>query len=489
MSGHDLFIGGAWRAGSGPAMASSNPATGEEIWTGHEAGVEQVDSAVAAARAAFEPWAYLPIEDRIRYIEAFKDLLGERRQQLALTISRETGRPLWESDAEIDWMIGKVAITRTAYDARTPTTARDIAGGRALLTHRPHGVMAVFGPYNFPGHLPNGHIVPALLAGNTVVFKPSRLTPFIAELMAGCWHDAGLPDGVVNLLQGTRIMGAALAGHAGIDGLLFTGSSATGTILHRQFGGHPEKILALEMGGNNPLIAWDFEDLDAAAVTVVLSAYLTAGQRCTCARRLIVPEGGAGDRLIDAVAALIPRLKVGPYDGGETPFMGPLISNSAADRALSAQRHMLDQGGEAVALMRRIEDGLPFLSPGLIDVTAIRDRADEEHFAPLLQVIRVADFDAAIREANTTAFGLSAGLLSEDAGLQERFHQRIRAGIVNWNRPTTGASGTAPFGGTGASGDHRPGALYAADYCAYPVASLVSDHLAMPAPAPPGIRP
>ncbi|MFQ5535682.1 MAG: succinylglutamate-semialdehyde dehydrogenase [Sphingomonadales bacterium] len=489
MNQGNLLIGGTWSAGSGPDFTSLNPATGEEIWRGPEANADDVHRAVLAARDAFEGWAALSFEQRDQIIEAFGGLLAERRAALAETIARDTGKPLWESDAEVGAMIGKIAISRDAYAARTSTTAADIAGGQSLLSHRPHGVMAVFGPFNFPGHLPNGHIVPALMAGNTIVFKPSELTPLAGEFMVQCWHDAGLPGGVMNLVQGARETGIALARHEGLNGLLFTGSSTTGRILHQEFGGHPEKILALEMGGNNPLIAWDADDAEAAALIIAQSAYVTAGQRCTCARRLVVPSGPAGERLIAALQDLIPRLTIGRSDDDETPFMGPVISNDTADMLLCAQEKLIAGGGHAIVEMTRMEDGLPFLTPGLIDVTAMPNRDDEEYFGPLLQIIRVADFDAAITEANDTAYGLAAGLISENKDLRQRFLGRIRAGIVNWNRPTTGASSAAPFGGVGLSGNHRPGAYYAADYCAYPMASMIADKAAMPGTLPAGIRP
>ena len=488
MSDGELFIGGAWKAGSGGALTSLNPASGEVVWSGAEATVAQVDEAVAAARRAFDGWSRLTVDERGRYLERYRTLLDERKEKLAEAISLDTGKPLWESATEIAAMIGKIAISRQAYGARTPTTATDIAGGRAELSHRPHGVLAVFGPYNFPAHLPNGHIVPALLAGNTVVFKPSKFTPLVAERTVRCWHDAGLPAGVVNMVQGTRNMGAALVAHDGIDGLLFTGSSSTGKFLHKQFGGQPEKILALEMGGNNPLIVWDAGDTETVALIVVQSAYITAGQRCSCARRLILPRGAEGDRVIDALKAMIARLVIGPFDGDETPFMGPLISNGAADSLLAAQQQLRASGGQAITEMRRLKDGLPFLTPGLMDVTAVAGRPDEEYFGPFLQVIRSATFDDALDEANATQYGLSAGLISADRALYDRFRQAIRAGVVNWNRPLTGASSAAPFGGLGWSGNHRPGAYYAADYCAHPVASMISEQAAMPPSVPPGIR-
>lgn len=356
-----------------------------------------------------------------------------------------------------------------------------------MLRHKPHGVVAVFGPYNFPGHLPNGHIVPALLAGNCVLFKPSELTPKVAELTVKCWIEAGLPEGVLSLLQGGRETGVALAGHPGIDGLFFTGSSRTGNLLHAQFAGRPDKILALEMGGNNPLIVDQVADVDAAVYTIVQSAFISAGQRCTCARRLLVPQGEWGDALLVRLVQVAGQIKVGRFDEQPAPFMGSVISLQAAAQLMQAQQDLLAGGATALLAMTQLQAGAALLTPGILDVTAVNDRPDEEFFGPLLQVIRYDNFEAAIAEANATVYGLAAGLLSDSKARFEQFWLHSRAGIVNWNKQLTGAASTAPFGGIGASGNHRASAYYAADYCAYPVAGLESESLALPATLTPGV--
>jgi succinylglutamic semialdehyde dehydrogenase len=368
-------------------------------------------------------------------------------------------------------MIGKVDISIAAYDERTGVRASDTTLGRAVLRHRAHGVMAVLGPFNFPGHLPNGHIVPALLAGDTVVFKPSEETPLAGELMVEALEAAGFPPGVVNLVQGGRDTGAALLEQE-IDGLLFTGSARAGAVFRKKFAERPDVILALELGGNNPLVVWDTGDPRAAASHIVQSAFVTTGQRCSCARRLIVPAGAEGDAIVEAVATLADRLVIGPWNGETEPFMGPLISVRAAEGALAAAERL---GGEVVREMTPVQGlSAAFVTPGIVDVTEV-ETPDEEIFAPILQVRRAATFDEALIAANATRYGLSAGLISDDPKLWEHFLKRIRAGVVNFNRPTTGAAGTMPFGGLGLSGNHRPSAYYAADYCAYPIASFEAD--------------
>ena len=463
---------------SDPELVSTDPSTGEEVWRGPVASERDVDGAVAAARAAQADWERQPLDARIAVLRRYQEIVRERADDLARLISRETGKPFWETKTEAQAVAGKVDISITAHEERTGTSMNDAGAVRQALRHRAHGVLAVLGPYNFPAHLPNGHIVPALLAGNTIVFKPSELTPATAALLKEFWTAAGLPDGCLQIVQGGGPTGKALAGHAGIDGLLFTGSAQTGYALARQFGDTPNRILALEMGGNNPLIAWGVEagNLEGAAALVAQSAFLSAGQRCTNARRLIV-EDGKHEALVTEVDALAGELIVGaPFDEPQ-PFMGPVVANAAADRLQQQYDALVGKGAKVIRPLERADADKPFLTPAILDTTDV-DRGDEEMFGPILQVIRVADFDSALAEANATRFGLAAGLLSPDAALYERFQRGIRAGIVNWNRPTNGASSAAPFGGVGASGNHRPSAYYAADYCAYPVASLESESLA-----------
>lgn len=473
--------------GAGTAFRSENPATGETVWEGRAATPEEVGQAVRAARAAFEGWSARPLAERRARLEAFRDVLQRRKSALAERIARETGKPLWEALTEVAAMTAKIGISVAAHDERTGERHEESGGVRAAVRHKPHGVVAVFGPFNLPGHLPNGHLVPALLAGNTAVFKPSEMTPAVAQETVACWEEAELPGGVLNLVQGARETGVALSHREEVDGLFFTGSPHTGKALHRQFAGHPDKILALEMGGNNPLVVHAVNDADAAAYHTIQSAFITAGQRCTCARRLIVPRGGEGDRFIERLVARTRALRVGPWDERPEPFMGPVVSNAAADRALEAHEALAARGGVSLLAMRRLREGRPFLTPGIMDVSAVESRPDAEIFAPFLQLIRTESFDAALDEANRTAFGLSAGLLSDRSDLYERFYRRIRAGIVNWNRPLTGASSKAPFGGVGDSGNHRPSAYYAADYCAYPVASLEATEVVTPEQRPPGL--
>jgi succinylglutamic semialdehyde dehydrogenase len=449
-------------------IISFEPATGKELWRGK---IGDVDATVDRARRAWPAWAAQPLAKRIELMRRFANEVRKANDNLAETIARETGKPLWEARTEVEAVINKVEISIKAYAERTGQRKLDSAlQGTAALRHKPHGVMAVLGPYNFPAHLPNGHIVPALIAGNAVIFKPSEKTPATAALLVECFHKAGVSAAVVQLLIGGPAEGKELVAHPGIDGVLFTGSAQAGIAINKKLATNPGKIVALEMGGNNPIVLWDTPKMSDAAVLIVQSAFTTAGQRCTAARRLIV-KSSQYDEAVDAVKRLSDRLIVNEPFADPAPFMGPVIDNGVADQLTESFLYLLSNGGKAIKHMQRRDDSLPFVSPAIIDVTAMKDRPDVELFGPLLQVIKVDDFDEAIAEANNTRFGLSASLVGGNPQEYNRFWANIRAGIVNWNRPTNGASSAAPFGGVGLSGNHRPAAFYAADYCAYPVAS------------------
>jgi len=481
------FINGEWIAGSGAELVTIDPSNGRQTWTSNESNADDVARAAQAAADAFEEWALRPLDERIAIATRFRDLLKEHAEELAGIIAEEVGKPLWEARTEVATMANKIDISVQSYGARTGESNAKVADGNAVLRHRPHGVFAVYGPYNFPGHLPNGHIVPALIAGNTVVFKPSEYAPRTAVKTVQLWEQAGLPKGVLNLVNGGRDTGIALGQNPLIDGVLFTGSSQTGAALHKQFGGQPGKMLALEMGGNNPLVVWDVDNIDAAVHHAVMSAFISAGQRCTCARRLIVQDNEKGAAFIERLVEVASKLQVGASKAEPQPFMGPVVSAAVAARLVQAQAEMEAKGGKVLLQMRQLDPNAGFVTAGIVDVTDAQGIPDEEWFGPLLQIIRVKDFDAAMKAANATEFGLAAALLSPSEELWKRFAIKARAGIVNWNRPTTGAASSAPFGGVGKSGNHRPSAYYAADYCAYPVASIETSELELPAKLSPGL--
>jgi len=448
----------------------------------------KISTAVSAARTAFRKWSALTLGERIGFLRRLESYYRAEKEGIAAAISGETGKPMWESRQEVDAMAGKIGISIEGYEDRCRVQTRALADASGFTRFRPHGVLGVLGPFNMPGHLPNGHIVPAVLAGNTVVLKPSELTPASGEIFAKAFAAAGFPAGVFNWVQGGKETGAALVRHADVNGILFTGSTAGGIAIRRACVDQPGKILALEMGGNNPLIVHEAGDITAAVYLIIQSAFITAGQRCSCARRLIVVEGDETEKLIARLTGMMKKIRIGLPGDEPEPFMGRVISQAAADRMLAAQAEMIRSGGTAKVEMKRSARHAALLSPGLMDVTDVGLRGDAELFGPLLQLIRVKDFDEAIEEGNRTAYGLSAGLICEKADLYQKFQTEIRAGVLAWNRPMTGASSQLAFGGIGQSGNHRPGGYFSADYAAYPVASVEAGKAQLPEKILPGIE-
>lgn len=466
-----LYINGRWQKGSGPAFHSINPANGKKIWEGTEASATDIHLAYEKASHAQKKWEQLGFSKRAELILKFSNLVASRKDKIAKMISLESGKPFWESLTEVNAVIGKVKLSIEAYEARCPEIHTPHPDNTLSLRFKPLGIVGVLGPFNFPAHLSNGHIVPALLAGNCVIYKPSELTPGVAEIIMGCWHDSNLPPGTIQCIQGPGHCAQELLNHD-LQGVFFTGSYQTGVHINQQFSQRPEVLLALEMGGNNPLVIGEIESISAAVYQTILSSFITAGQRCTCARRLIVPKSSKGDEYLSAFVKASRSFKIGVFTQNPEPFMGPVIRYEQALSHLKKQRELIDSGGKPLLSMDSLEKNTGFLSPGIIDMTDVVQPKDQEIFAPLVQVYRYDDFTHALTLANQTQFGLIAGLLSENQEQYHQFYPTIKAGLINWNRPTTGASSALPFGGIGHSGNHRPSAYFAADYCAYPVASM-----------------
>jgi len=482
------YIDGKWVIGCGTQFSSRNVVDNTILWQGRSATEDEIDSAYHAANNACTTWACLDFEARAEYIMRFAKHVEEKRDAFIKLISLETGKPHWEASTEVNSVINKVAISIEAHHERLHAQSYTMADTVQAIRYKPHGVVAVLGPFNFPAHLSNGHIIPALLAGNTIIYKPSELTPAVAALIMQCWHKSNIPAGVINCIHGDAITAKALL-DKNIQGVYFTGSYATGVQISTQLGNRPEVILALEMGGNNPLVIDDtLHDLDAAVYNTIISSFITAGQRCTCARRVIIPNNDLGNDFIQRLLIATKQLTVGMPLQRPEPFIGPVIGHSHALKHLAAQSALQAAGGIPLLPMTLLQAGSGLLSPGILDMTWVLNPPDEEIFAPLIQIYRYTDFDEAIMLANQTRYGLVAGLFSAEEKRYQQFYRKVRAGLINWNKPTTGAVSTLPFGGVGISGNHRPSGYFAADYCAYPIASLEQPALSAPTQNIPGIK-
>ncbi|MEM7577167.1 MAG: succinylglutamate-semialdehyde dehydrogenase [Planctomycetota bacterium] len=472
------------------SFSAINPANGQTVWTGVAASAPQAAAAVAASHEAFAAWSATPMAERVALLRKFAALCGERVEDVAKVITAETGKTLWESRGEAKLLGAKVEATLAAWEQRCGTSSFAMGDNQAVTRYAPHGVMVVLGPFNFPAHLPNGHAVPALLAGNTVVFKPSEKTPGTGELLVSLFHEAGFPSEVVQVVQGARETAEALIHARETAGVLFTGSYAAGRAINQAMSSRPEVIVALEMGGNNPLVVHDPGDdaasLDAAAYHAVVSAFVTSGQRCTCARRILVTEGPWADPFVERFLERVDALTVGlPTDDPE-PFYGPVISEAQGEAVLRTYTDLVDKGCRPLRETRMLQSNPALLSPGVLDATGV-ELPDAECFGPITTLRRLKDLDEAISVANDTRYGLAASLLSQRDSAWDAFVKRVRAGILNWNGPTTGASGKLPFGGIGRSGNHRPAGFYSVDYCAYPVGCLEGSTLSLPGSTLPGL--
>ena len=464
-----------------------SPVDDSVTWSGTWAGHDEVASTVQRAAGAFPSWSQKSLEQRIGYVKKYADFLRANRAAIGRTITLESGKPLWESDQEIQSAIAKVDNAVDAISKRRWTTREGTGQSFSAVRYMPLGMMVVLGPYNLPLHLPGAHIVPALLAGNTVLFKPSEKASAVGDWILRAWQSTDPPAGVMERIHGGVEQAKWAVGSEATAGVLFTGSYAAGLQLHRQLAGRPECLLALEMGGNNPLVIDRVQDRKAAIATIIQSAYITSGQRCTCARRLIVIGHRENNGLIEDLSRSVAAIEVANPLSEHQPFMGTLVSSEAAASILVAQEELRAKGASVLNEAKIDKQCESMLTPGLILLNG-HAATDQEHFGPLLTVTWVDGLEEAIRVANQTKYGLAAGFLSDDSSAFQHFSDRVHAGIVNWNSPTTGASGKLPFGGSGASGNHRPSGYFAADYCSYPVAMLENHQLSLISTLPPGLQ-
>ena len=450
-----------------------------------------VYEAVEAAGRAFSGWSALSLSERASYFKKFSSELEAHLEDLSRLISRETGKPLWEARHEVKAMISKIDFTcgkglNLIADSRVPDAQPDIPG---LLRFKPKGVMAVIGPFNFPAHLPHGHYVPALLTGNTVIFKPSEKTPAVGQMIAEIIHRSGFPPGVFNMIQGEREIGKRLC-LANVDAVLFTGSYEVGLKIKRDTVSHFWKTVVLEMGGKNAAIILEDADLEKALYENMLGAFLTSGQRCSATSRIIITSGIA-PRFIEQFHELAKNLRIGYAFDENPPFMGPLINEEARDNYLRFQGIAQREGGETIMRGKALE-----LKPSGYYVTPsiylMKPKSKHqvylgtEIFGPSVGIIVVENLDEAIEEANKTDYGLATSVFTRDRSAYEAVFHRTKTGIVNYNRATAGASSKLPFGGQGKSGNQCPTALFAPYYCTYPVASLEDSNPVDKAHIPPG---
>lgn len=438
-----------------------------------------LDTVCISAHKAAALWKYKSLEERITYIKTVKDLFIQRTDAIAQVIARETGKPLWESTGEAKALAAKITVTidhslKLVQSEKIENILPQVTG---LTQFKPQGVLAVIGPFNFPAHLANGHIIPALLTGNTVIFKASEKTPATAQILAEVFHDAGLPSGVFNLVQGRAQLSESLVEHELVDGVLFTGSYDVGLKIKKQLLNHPGKILALEMGGKNSSLVWEDTNIKKAVYENIVASFITSGQRCSCTSQILIHKS-IYDKFVDTFVKAIANIKIGHWS--ESVFMGSLIDEQAVSRHLNAQEQAVNEGGQVLFKGKKLDlkHKGHYVSPSVLSFSTHKQSSpyqNRELFAPQVSLYKVADFDQASFIINSSGFGLVASLFSNNETLHNKAFLDWKVGLLNINRATTGASSRLPFGGLGKSGNHRPSAHFAVQYCTTPVALLKND--------------
>lgn len=437
-----------------------------------------IDEASSAAKLAYKTWSRLPLSERKVYLKKLEAEFINQEARMAECISRDTGKPLWEALTEAKALSQKVQITLEASLKLVEGESIDniLPGGgvTGVVRYKSRGVMAVIGPFNFPAHLPNGHIIPALIMGNTIVFKPSEQTPAVGQLYAEIVHKAGFPSGVFNMVQGDGEAGKRLAAAELVDGILFTGSYEVGLKIKQETLTHYWKILALEMGGKNASVIWQDADLDKAVYETLVGSFMTSGQRCSCTSRILVHESIA-DIFIDRFYEASKKLKIGHWS--ENPFMGPLINHSAVEKYLRFQEIAKREGAESLMRGKVLELSKKgfYVTPSIYLLKSFDEKSvyqKSEIFGPNVSILRVREFGEAMEVVNSTGYGLVMSLFSKSRELYEQAVLDANVGLLNWNRTTNGASSRLPFGGTGKSGNDRPSAHFAINYCSVPMANL-----------------
>jgi succinylglutamic semialdehyde dehydrogenase len=468
-------------------IALEDPGDTGSLTTAFPFSNDAVEAAVAAAQRAYPAWRDAAPAERAACLRRFAEVLEAERERLAEVIAREIGKPLWEARTEVTAMIGKVGITLGHGLDLVAERSFDAAGGRvARWRWHSRGALAVLGPFNFPGHLVHGHVVPALATGNSVVIKPSERAPATGQLYAELAARAGFPPGVLNLVQGDGEQGARLAADPSVDGVLFTGSYGVGRRILEATLDQPHKLVALEMGGKNGVLVCEDADLDAAAAAIAFATCVTAGQRCSMTSRVIALRGVADD-LVDRLVPIFERIAVG-YPLEEGVFMGPVISAAARAHHAAVLEWAREEGAE------RLVDGGPcegprpghYVRPSLHRVPALSPSRyqTEEHFVPDAFLLEVDSLDEGIAALDATEYGLSSSVFSADRASFERAYRETRVGLINWNTTTVGASSELPFGGVEKSGNDRAAGILSTVYCTYPVASLEVEEPGPPASYP-----
>ncbi|MBT8399658.1 MAG: aldehyde dehydrogenase family protein, partial [Rhodothermia bacterium] len=464
------YIAGTWQdSSSGQTFTDTNPAKSSDvIGEFPDSSPEDVDNAVTAAREAQREWSRVPAPQRGDILRRIGDLLTERKSDIAFEMTREMGKPFFETKGDVQEAIDTAyyagSETRRLFGHTVPSELPDKFN---MSIRRPLGVCGIITAWNFPVAVPTWKMFPALACGNSVVFKPSEDAPHSGTLLVKVFEEAGVPEGVVNLVHGAGNVGEAIVSHPGTDAVSFTGSTETGSRIAETCG-RLNKRVSLEMGGKNPMIVLPDADLELALEGILWGAFGTTGQRCTATSRLIIHED-VHDEFVEMVAEAAGKLRLG-YGNDKDVDVGPLINKKALTKVSGYIEIGVKEGAKVLiggkrATGKGLDDGNFFQPTIFTGVTRRMRIAREEIFGPVLSVLKVGSYGEAVSLANDVQYGLSSSIYTKDVALAFKAMHDIQAGITYVNGPTIGAEAHMPFGGVKATGNgHREGGWEVFDF-------------------------
>lgn len=460
-------------------LLSQNPADLDEPAIPFPFLYERVGEVVSAARAAFTSWRRIPLSDRLSFVQRYRRILADRRDEICTTVSWEVGKPLWESEQELGSLLEFLDQTLQASASSTEIRIEDASDEcTGVVRHFPRGVSVVVSPSVMPLLIPHSHAIPALLFGNTIIFKSSKHAPLTGQLLAEAFHDAGLPPGVVNVVHGDSELSRRLVSHSDVDTVFFTGSSEAGSKIAKQIGADYWKLSVLDLGGKNTMVVWDDAHYKKALHEAVLGTLITSGQRCTSTDRVLVHEK-IFDKFLADFHQLFKKIKVdaGISEKNDAPFMGPMVSEEALEHFLRTQGMAVREGCEEIMRGKPLERDTRghFVSPSIHWVKKPDSKSmyqKTEIFGPDAAIYKIADIGEAAEIINLSPYGMVATCYSASHDVFKKLVEESRVGMFHWNRPTTDVSYRLPYGGIKRSSNARPMGSLALYACTYPSSSL-----------------
>jgi succinylglutamic semialdehyde dehydrogenase len=456
-----------------------NPANTDQLLWSMLVNYSAVDDVIESAVSGFKTWRSSSVDERILGLRKFQEIALSRQEEIAEAIALETGKPLWEAKTEAQSLIAKINVTiddsLPRIQKKTLINTMPETDGHVLF--KPLGPCLIIGPFNFPCHLANGQITSALIAGNSIIFKPSEKTAYSGQILIECFHQAGFPKGVINLIQGDGEVARRLVKDRRIRGIYFTGSKEVGLNVIKSTYHDLGKLVALELGGKNVSIIHKDANLNLALPETLRGAFLTSGQRCT-STSIVAIHSSLITQFIEQFHDLSKKIIIDhPIEHTKTPFMGPLVDQKALDSYLTFVGMAKREGIQEIMRGKQLEKKFKgfYASPSIhlaekFDPSSLF--LSSEIFGPNCTFVPYDEIDEAITIANSTEFGLAASIFTQQEDIYELCLRDIDAGLVNLNRSTVGASAKLPFGGVKNSGNYRPAAVATIDSCVYQMASL-----------------